>query len=177
MGEGKPSQPSQPHHPSSEAVRLFPLVRLSRTTHPSRTSLTSHNEAGTAGTAPRLAHPLTVALTPGRTTVTGPITSLKTLKTPGAATARVPPSPTSKQEGAQIMTDSDTGASGVPPHTDVQLYRVIDAMRVLRMSRTVVFELLRSGRLRSVRQGRTRLIPASAIRDYIALLEKETGAA
>jgi excisionase family DNA binding protein len=45
------------------------------------------------------------------------------------------------------------------------------------MSRSVVFELLRSGRLRSVKQGRTRLIPASAIRDYIALLEKEAEAA
>lgn len=56
---------------------------------------------------------------------------------------------------------------------DVQLYKVADAMKVLSVSRTVIFELLRSGRLRSVKQGRTRLIPASAIRDYIALLEKE----
>ncbi|MQA14424.1 MAG: helix-turn-helix domain-containing protein [Pseudonocardiaceae bacterium] len=46
-------------------------------------------------------------------------------------------------------------------------------MRILSVSRTVIFELLRSGRLRSVKQGRTRLIPASAIRDYVALLEKE----
>ena len=60
---------------------------------------------------------------------------------------------------------------------DVQLYKVSDVMRALSMSRTVVFELLRSGRLRSVKQGRTRLIPASAIRDYIALLEKEAEAA
>ncbi|HEX2301572.1 MAG TPA: helix-turn-helix domain-containing protein [Pseudonocardiaceae bacterium] len=56
---------------------------------------------------------------------------------------------------------------------DVQLYKVPDAMRVLSMSRTVIFELMRSGRLRSVKQGRTRLIPASAIREYVALLEKE----
>lgn len=56
---------------------------------------------------------------------------------------------------------------------DVQLYKVTDAMRILSVSRTVIFELLRSGRLRSVKQGRTRLIPASAIRDYVALLEKE----
>lgn len=60
---------------------------------------------------------------------------------------------------------------------DVQLYKVSDAMRALSMSRTVVFELLRSGRLRSVKQGRTRLIPASAIREYVALLEKEAEAA
>jgi len=62
------------------------------------------------------------------------------------------------------------------PRGDVQLYRVTDAVRVLNLSRTAVFELLRSGRLRSVTQGRTRLIPASAIRDYITLLEKEAEA-
>jgi excisionase family DNA binding protein len=54
-----------------------------------------------------------------------------------------------------------------------QLYRIPDAMRVLSMSRTVIYEQLRSGRLRSVHQGRARLIPAAAITDYIALLETE----
>ena len=44
------------------------------------------------------------------------------------------------------------------------------------MSRTVVYEQLRSGRLRSVRQGRARLIPASAIAKYVALLETEAQA-
>ncbi len=56
---------------------------------------------------------------------------------------------------------------------DLQLYRVKDAMRLLNLSRTVVYELLRTGRLRSVQQGRARLITADAIRDYIALLEDE----
>ena len=56
---------------------------------------------------------------------------------------------------------------------DLQLYRVTAAMRVLSMSRTVIYEQIRTGRLRSVKQGRTRLIPESAIRAYIALLEKE----
>ncbi|WP_431903119.1 helix-turn-helix domain-containing protein [Nonomuraea sp. bgisy101] len=54
-----------------------------------------------------------------------------------------------------------------------RLYRVCDAMRLLSLSRSVIYELIRSGRLRSVTQGRTRLIPASAIDDYIALLERE----
>ena len=57
-----------------------------------------------------------------------------------------------------------------------QLYRIPDAMRMLSMSRTVIYEQLRSGRLRSVRQGRTRLIPAAAITDYIDLLETEAQA-
>jgi excisionase family DNA binding protein len=56
---------------------------------------------------------------------------------------------------------------------DLQLYEVRDAMRMLRLSKTVIYELIRSGRLRSVKQGRARRIPAAAIRDYIALLERE----
>lgn len=54
-----------------------------------------------------------------------------------------------------------------------QLYRVTDAMALLSMSRGVIYEQIRSGRLRSVTQGRARLIPASAIAEYIALLERE----
>jgi excisionase family DNA binding protein len=54
-----------------------------------------------------------------------------------------------------------------------ELYRVPDAMRILSLSRSVIYELIRSGRLRSVKEGRTRLITAAAIRDYIALLERE----
>ena len=55
----------------------------------------------------------------------------------------------------------------------LQLYRVKDAMRLLKLSRTVIYEQLRSGRLNSVQQGRARLITADAIRDYIALLKRE----
>jgi excisionase family DNA binding protein len=53
------------------------------------------------------------------------------------------------------------------------LYRVTDAMRVLSISRSAIYEQLRSGRLRSVKQGRVRLIPAAAIEDYVSLLERE----
>ena len=43
----------------------------------------------------------------------------------------------------------------------------------LSLSRSVVFDLMRMGRIRSVKEGRTRLIPMSALQDYIALLELE----
>ncbi|WP_234318045.1 helix-turn-helix domain-containing protein [Streptomyces sp. NRRL S-244] len=56
------------------------------------------------------------------------------------------------------------------------LYRVTEATTVLRLSRTVIYELIRAGRLRTVTEGRTRLVPASAIADYVALLEREAGA-
>ena len=55
-----------------------------------------------------------------------------------------------------------------------QLYRVSEAMTLLSLSRSVIYEQLRCGRLRSVHVGRTRLIPAAAITDYIALLERES---
>ena len=54
-----------------------------------------------------------------------------------------------------------------------QLYRVPEAMQLLSMSRTMIYEQIRSGRLRSVTQGRSRLIPADAIADYVALLVRE----
>ena len=54
-----------------------------------------------------------------------------------------------------------------------QLYRVKDAMVILSLSHTSIYEQIRSGRLRSVKEGRARRITDAAIRDYIALLEKE----
>jgi len=53
------------------------------------------------------------------------------------------------------------------------LYRPSQAGEVLSLSRSVVFDLMRMGRLRSVKEGRTRLIPMSALQDYVALLELE----
>ncbi|MDF4250454.1 helix-turn-helix domain-containing protein [Streptomyces sp. WMMB303] len=53
------------------------------------------------------------------------------------------------------------------------LYRVSDAVRATRLGKTRVYELIRTGRLRTVKEGRVRLIPASALREYVALLEQE----
>ena len=54
-----------------------------------------------------------------------------------------------------------------------QLYRVPEAMRLLSLSRSVIYEQIRVGRLKSVTQGRTRLISASAITDYVSMLQRE----
>ncbi|MFF4420500.1 helix-turn-helix domain-containing protein [Streptomyces sp. NPDC054840] len=56
------------------------------------------------------------------------------------------------------------------------LLKVPEAMRALSLSRTVIYELIRAGRLRAVNEGRARLIPVSAINEYVALLEREAGA-
>jgi excisionase family DNA binding protein len=53
------------------------------------------------------------------------------------------------------------------------LYKIPEAMVLLSLSRSAIYEQIRSGRLRSVQQGRARLIPAAAVRDYVALLERE----
>ena len=59
----------------------------------------------------------------------------------------------------------------VPP--EMRLFTVRDAMQLLSLGRNTIFELIRSGRLRSVKEGRCRLIPGTAIADYIKLLERE----
>ncbi|MEV0942226.1 helix-turn-helix domain-containing protein [Micromonospora wenchangensis] len=53
------------------------------------------------------------------------------------------------------------------------LYRIPEAMTLLSLSRSVLYEQIRVGRLRTVRQGRTRLVPATAITAYVTLLEQE----
>lgn len=53
------------------------------------------------------------------------------------------------------------------------LYRITEAMVLLSISRSAIYEQIRVGRLRSVKQGRTRLIPALAICEYVELLEQE----
>ncbi|WP_243725802.1 helix-turn-helix domain-containing protein [Actinomadura rubrisoli] len=68
------------------------------------------------------------------------------------------------------MTTMTSGAAEAPP---VRLYRVSETMELLSLSRSVIYELIRSGRLRSVQEGRSRRIPGSAIAEYIALLESE----
>ncbi len=54
------------------------------------------------------------------------------------------------------------------------LYRISEVMELLSLSRTVVYEQIRAGRLRTVTEGRSRRVPASAIMEYVALLERES---
>jgi excisionase family DNA binding protein len=56
------------------------------------------------------------------------------------------------------------------------LYRVQEAVRLLSMSRSAIYNQIRAGRLRSVKEGSARLIPADAIAEYVALLEAEAEA-
>ena len=53
------------------------------------------------------------------------------------------------------------------------LYKIPEVMAMLRMSRRLVYEQIRAGRLRAVKQGRATFVTASAVSDYVALLEHE----
>ncbi|KAB2341524.1 helix-turn-helix domain-containing protein [Actinomadura rudentiformis] len=64
-------------------------------------------------------------------------------------------------------------AQSLSSPSSARLYRVSETAQLLSLSRSVIYELIRSGRLRSVREGRSRRIPGSAIAEYIALLERE----
>lgn len=55
-----------------------------------------------------------------------------------------------------------------------ELFKVSEVMERLCMSRTVIYEQMRNGRLRYVKQGRATLITETAIRNYVALLESES---
>ena len=54
------------------------------------------------------------------------------------------------------------------------LYKVSEAMVLLSMSRSVIYEQIRAGRLRTVTQGRARFVPVRAINDYVELLITES---
>jgi len=51
------------------------------------------------------------------------------------------------------------------------LYRVEEAAEALRIGRTVVYELIRCGKLRTVKVGTRRLVPVEAVAEYVASLD------
>lgn len=56
------------------------------------------------------------------------------------------------------------GAATVVP----VVYRVDEAAEALRISRDTIYELIRSGRLRTIKVGSRRLVPLVALTEYIA---------
>ena len=62
------------------------------------------------------------------------------------------------------------------PTVPAVLYNVEEAAEALRLSRWTLYELIRSGRLRTVKQGHRRLVPVAALHEYVALLESEGAA-
>jgi excisionase family DNA binding protein len=57
------------------------------------------------------------------------------------------------------------------------LYRPKQAAQVLGISRDKLYDLIRAGRITSVKDGRARLITADALTDYVRLLKDEAAEA
>jgi hypothetical protein len=56
---------------------------------------------------------------------------------------------------------------------DPLLYKVKDAVQVLRMSRSEIYEQIRAGRILTVKQGRATFITADDLAAYVGLLRQE----
>lgn len=56
------------------------------------------------------------------------------------------------------------------------LYQVTDAMQTLCMSRSVIYEQIRSGRLHTVTVGRRRYVTQAGLDAFVDLLEREADA-
>ena len=74
------------------------------------------------------------------------------------------------------MPHTTTTVPATKEDTRKALYKVPEAMTLLSLSRTVIYEQIRSNRLRTVKVGKSRRVPAKAITDFVALLEHEAGA-
>jgi excisionase family DNA binding protein len=75
-------------------------------------------------------------------------------------------STTSTTQGGTMSTTTNGTARVVVP----VVYRVEEAAEALRLSRSIVYELIRSGRLRTVKVGSRRLVPVEALSEYVAEL-------
>jgi excisionase family DNA binding protein len=53
------------------------------------------------------------------------------------------------------------------PVVPAVLYRVDEAAEALRLSRSSIYELIRAGRLRTVKHGSRRLVPVAALDDFV----------
>jgi excisionase family DNA binding protein len=62
-------------------------------------------------------------------------------------------------------------ASRLQSDVPALLYRVDEAAAALRLSRSVLYELIRSGQLRTVKAARRRLVPVAALTEYVDSLD------
>jgi excisionase family DNA binding protein len=53
------------------------------------------------------------------------------------------------------------------------MFRISTVVKLTGLSRSVIYEQIRAGRLRTVKQGSATLITAAALDDYVRLLEQE----
>jgi excisionase family DNA binding protein len=86
---------------------------------------------------------------------------------PSVVRGRPAEEPILRRVGGVLIMSRRTDVADVP----AVLYGVEEAAAALRLSRSVLYELIRSGQLRTVKQGRRRLLPVPALAEYVASLE------
>lgn len=67
-----------------------------------------------------------------------------------------------------------TAQKSQTPPVEPLLVRVEEAARILSLSRSMIYEMLDSGELPSVRRGAARRIPVAALRAWVALHVQQT---
>jgi excisionase family DNA binding protein len=68
-------------------------------------------------------------------------------------------------------------STAIAPPAERLLYRPEEAAATLGIGRSLIYEEIRLGRLRTVRIGRRRLIPPEYVAQYVELLKREAEAA
>ena len=53
------------------------------------------------------------------------------------------------------------------------MFRISTVVKLTGLSRSVIYEQIKAGRLRTVKQGSATLVTAAALDDYVQLLEQE----
>ena len=94
--------------------------------------------------------------------VTGPPNDPKTTGTAFSYCEAVP-----QQRKTSLMKAQEAKKSDVP----AVLYTVDEAAHALRLSRSVIYELIRSDQLQTVKVGRRRLVPVAALTAYVEAIQ------
>ncbi|MDF4250474.1 excisionase family DNA-binding protein [Streptomyces sp. WMMB303] len=71
------------------------------------------------------------------------------------------------------LSEEEIGASAPQAAPSVRMHSVEEAGRMLGLKRSITWEEIRFGRLKSVRVGRRRLVPTEYIEQYVELLKRE----
>lgn len=65
------------------------------------------------------------------------------------------------------MSDQQEVPAAIPLAIPPVVYSVEEAAKALRLSREMLYELIRSRQLRSIKVGRRRLVPVSALTEFV----------
>lgn len=74
---------------------------------------------------------------------------------------------------ARYTATQNDSAPAASPRPGQVMYRISTVVKMTELSRSVIYEQIKAGRLRTVKQGRATRVTAEALGEYIKLLENE----